>query len=193
MIGVDVSRWNGSIDWQAVAKAGYGFAFCKASEGRTGADPLYQENIEGAYHAGMLCAPYHFARPDNNEPEAEAAHFLEIVGSSKFSLPAVLDLEQPSTLRPPDVDAWVLRWMRLVDTAIGRPSILYSYPAYLMYMVRPSPELLSHPLWIADYSEEPPRIGQWKEWAFWQHTAKGTVPGIRSRVDLNRMVGWKSE
>lgn len=190
MIGVDVAHWNGSIEWDQVAKAGYSFAFVKSTEGRTGTDPLYRQNIEGAYAASMLCGPYHFARPDNNDAASEAAHFLDIVGSSKYSLPPVLDLEVTPELSPIALDAWCRDWMRVVDEATGHRSILYTYPAFLFHALRPSAELLSHPLWIADYSPGPPRIGQWKEWYFWQHTARGSVPGIRSRVDLNRMKGW---
>src|SRR6059058_1692614 len=65
--GIDVSHWNGSIDWSQVASSGERFAIMKATEGRTYVDPTYSSNRQGALDAGLAVTAYHFARPDSTQ------------------------------------------------------------------------------------------------------------------------------
>jgi GH25 family lysozyme M1 (1,4-beta-N-acetylmuramidase) len=74
--GIDVSHFQGTINWSSVAAAGKQFAFAKATEGVTYVDPTVGTNTAGARAAGLLVGVYHFAHPDTNTAAAEAQHFL---------------------------------------------------------------------------------------------------------------------
>src|SRR5579875_3824755 len=91
--GIDVSNNNGSIDWPAVSKAGYSFAFCKATEGLTYRDPTFAQNAHGAALAGLITGAYHYAHPGDGDPVAEADALCDAAQSIGVDLPPVLDLE----------------------------------------------------------------------------------------------------
>src|SRR3989344_2579701 len=75
--GVDVSHWQGSINWQNVYSAGQRFSFAKATEGTSFTDSQFSTNMVNGKNAGMLMGAYHFARPDvNSDAAAEARYFV---------------------------------------------------------------------------------------------------------------------
>jgi len=92
--GIDVSGWQGTVDWGAVRRSGRLFAFAKATEGATFVDDTFARNRQGMAASGLtLRGFYHFARPDRNTPAAEASHFLRTVGPLGPGEVPVLDLE----------------------------------------------------------------------------------------------------
>jgi lysozyme len=196
MHGVDVSNWQGSVDWGAVARSGRPFAFAKATEGATFVDAQFAANRLGMTAAGfVLRGFYHFARPDRNPPAVEAANFLRAVGTLGPGEVAVLDLEvAPSST----VGDWAAEWLAIVANATGRPPVLYSYQAYL-YSV-PTSRLTQYPLWVASWGANDgglppirPRTDRWSKWTFWQYTSNALVPGVAGRVDDNIFVGTEAE
>src|SRR5205085_3829049 len=94
--GIDVSNWQGSINWTKVAADGKRFAFLKACEGRTYVDPMYAQNRQGALAAGVVVGAYHFALPDSSKGDAiaEADHFAAVAGVRAGDVIPVLDLER---------------------------------------------------------------------------------------------------
>jgi GH25 family lysozyme M1 (1,4-beta-N-acetylmuramidase) len=106
--GIDVSHWNGTIDWAKVASSGRRFAFMKATEGTTFRDPTYAENRQGAVAAGLVVTAYHFARPDLNPggAVAEANHFADVAGIGAGDIIPVLDLERDGGLSPAALIDW---------------------------------------------------------------------------------------
>ena len=92
--GIDVSSWQGPVDWGAVRRTGRLFAFAKATEGKTFVDSTFVTNRRAMAGAGLvLRGLYHFARPDRNSAAEEADHFLRTVGPLAAGEVAVLDLE----------------------------------------------------------------------------------------------------
>lgn len=196
MHGVDVSNWQGPVDWGAVVRSGRPFAFAKATEGATFVDAQFGANRTGMAGAGLVLRGfYHFARPDRNTAVAEAAHFLRTVGPLGPGEVAVLDLEvAPSQT----VGDWAAEWLGIVAQATGRTPLLYSYQAYL-YSI-PTSRLTQYPLWVASWGDNDghlpaaqPRTDRWSRWSFWQYTSKAVVPGISGRVDDNVFVGTPAE
>src|SRR6185437_3367405 len=103
--GIDVSTWNGAIDWTKVAHAGYRFAFGKATEGTAYNDKTYTTNRNGSEAAGLVFGAYHFARPAGKNLAGatasairQANHFLAVAGPQPGELPPVLDLEATGNL-----------------------------------------------------------------------------------------------
>src|SRR5207244_5982134 len=126
MKGIDVNGKKGTINWARVRADGYEFAFVKATEGKTFDDERFAFNRRAAKAAGLVVGAYHYARPDNNTPEAEAQHFLRVARPLRGELLPALDWETE-----PPTAGWASRFLRAVETEIGTPPILYTYPDFL--------------------------------------------------------------
>jgi lysozyme len=90
--GIDISKWNGDIDWQRVRGSGVSFVFIKATEGKDSIDNKFQENWRGANAAGLPYAPYHFYYFCSTADE-QADWFIRNVPKAAMVLPPVLDVE----------------------------------------------------------------------------------------------------
>ncbi|HEU4558272.1 MAG TPA: GH25 family lysozyme [Longimicrobium sp.] len=189
--GVDISHHNGRVDWTRVRAAGYQFAYLKATEGATFRDSTYLRNRDAARRAGFVTGPYHFftlCTPGR----AQAQNLLSAQpGDAGASLPPGVDLEFGGNCgaRPPrdSVLAEVGRFLAVIDSAYGRPAVLYVtrefHAAYLQGGA-------DHPLWVRSVFTRP-RFG--REWVFWQYAATARVPGARGRTDLNVFRGTQAE
>lgn len=194
--GIDVSNWQGAVDWGRVKGSGRLFAFAKATEGSTFVDKTFASNRLGMAGAGLVLRGfYHFARPDRNTAAAEAAHFLRTVGPLSPGEVPVLDLE---VAPGPGVGDWAAEWLALVAQGTGRTPILYSYESYL-YSV-PTSRLTQYPLWVAAWGANdgtvpttPPGNDRWSRWTWWQYTSKATVPGVAGHVDDSIFMGTVEE
>lgn len=190
--GIDVSGWQGTVDWAAVRRSGRVFAFAKATEGATFVDSTFGPNRVGMAANGLaLRGFYHFARPDRNSAATEASHFLRTIGSLGLGEVAVLDLEVAPS---PKVGDWAAEWLDIVAKATGRTPILYSYQSYLYEI--PTSRLTQYPLWVASWGADDgtvpataPKTDRWSRWTWWQYTSKAAVPGVAGRVDDNLFFG----
>ena len=195
--GIDVSGWQGQVDWGAVQRSGRIFGFAKATEGATFVDRTFGANRAAMGQAGLVLRGfYHFARPDRNTAAAEAAHFLRTVGPLGPGEVAVLDLEVNSGL--PGIGDWAAEWLGRVHHATGRLPVIYSYQSYLYEI--PTSRLTPYPLWVAAWGDDnglvpttQPRTDRWSRWTFWQYTSKARVPGVSTLVDDNIFSGTPAE
>jgi len=184
--GVDVSHWQGRIDWRAVREDGVVFAFIKATEGRDLVDPNFARNWGAARQAGVKRGAYHFYRP-NVPASVQARHFLRTVSHGAGDLPPVLDVEVTGGATPAQLRRGIRTWLEIVERETGKRPIVYVNPRVARYI---DPEMRRHALWIAHYrATQPPIPGDWTRWTFWQYSSSGRVDGIRGRVDLNRYRG----
>ena len=194
--GIDVSHWQGTINWPLVAKAGKQFAFLKASDSTDYRDPTYAANRSNARAAGLVVGAYHFARPDATlgDAVAEADLFVDAAAPATGDLPPVLDLETSGGLSVTDLQAWVQAFMDRVHESTGIRGAIYVSPSFWSkYMGNTATFALNgyQVLWIAHWttaSQPTMPASNWagEGWTFWQYTSDGTVPGISGRVDLDR-------
>ena len=203
VIGVDVSHFQGPIDWAKVSADGVAFAFAKATDG-LGADPTFATNWNGANAAGIFRGAYHFFRPKLPAID-QAKHFCDTVGSlGPGDLPPVLDVESiPLRLGPGDdwdslltADARqkvVMDWLAFVSDALQKTPILYTNRSFWQPKFGVPSTFATFPLWIAAYATAPSLPGTWQRWTFWQHTDHGQVSGIKGDVDMDRFNGSLSE
>lgn len=194
--GIDVSKWQGVINWAQVASDSidrYGdkptFAFIKATEGNGYTDPDFGRNAVGAAAAGLVVGFYHFARPDlGNTPEAEAAWFVRVV--APFMRPgelAALDLE----VQGGNYAEWARRWLAAVRAALGFEPVFYTYRSYFAAHGISFASIGSQAgLWLAAPGPEsaPGPMAGWPVLAFWQEGTK-TLPGISGAVDFDAFLG----
>jgi lysozyme len=188
--GLDVSHFQGTVDWPQVAQAGYAFAFIKATDGITYVDPMFAANWAGAKAAGLLRGAYHFFEADD-DPQQQAASYLNAVSLQPGDLPPVLDVESSSTsgeVPTATVVQRVAAWLQAVQQATGCTPILYTDRTYWNSLA--TEQFSGYPLWVAEYGVASPTLPLgWTSWAFWQFSQSGEISGIATSVDLNLFQG----
>jgi MYXO-CTERM domain-containing protein len=192
--GVDVSYYQGTIDWAAAKADGVEYAFVRVSDGLGTEDTKFAQNWAGTRANGILRGAYQFFRP-NQDPIAQADLLLARMGTLEANdLPPVIDVEASGGLAPAEVAAKVRIWIDRVAPVIGRAPIIYTGLYFWRDQVG-APDMTTSPLWHAQYSTvECPNIAPpWSDWAFWQFTSSGSVAGIAGNVDVNRFNGTRDQ
>ncbi|WP_167856875.1 glycoside hydrolase family 25 protein [Hymenobacter aquaticus] len=183
--GIDVSSYQGTIDWKTVAEHDVRFAFIKASEGVTLRDARFRRNWREAQRAGIYRGAYHYFQP-NYDGAKQANLFTRTVPLAVGDLPPVLDVEAPEFHDVAVMRRGVGTWLRLVERHYGVKPILYSN--YSFYKRHLAGHFDDYPLWLAHYEVESPQLPPDK-WIIWQHSDEAYVPGIRGTVDFNVFQG----
>lgn len=193
ILGIDVSEFQGQIDWQQVANAGVEFAIIRVGGRGYGAagglyeDDLARANYEGARAAGLKVGAYFFSQAINVEEAREEANFvLGKISDWKLDMPVVFDWEYVSdTARTANVDKRTLTncvgaFCETVEES-GRKAMCYFNPDHAENYLHLE-ELTEYQFWLAMYTDRmtyPYRVDMW------QYTREGTVPGIAGQVDIN--------
>jgi GH25 family lysozyme M1 (1,4-beta-N-acetylmuramidase) len=197
--GIDVSHWQGTIDWTKVRAAGKKFVFIKASENTSFVDSKYATNRANAKAAGLLVGAYHFAQPGTgaNDAVAEADHFVNTARIRSGDLIPILDLEVTNGMGTTALQAWTRSFLTRVYDRTGVRAGIYVSPSFWSGNMGNSSWFAANGykvLWVAHWTTASgPSVpaGNWggHGWTFWQYTSSGTVAGISGRVDLNRYKG----
>ena len=177
--GVDVSKYQGLIDWNAVKNAGYSFAFVKIGSAKSSLDPYYAYNLISADAVGMKVGAYVYSYATTVEGAIEEARFaVAALAPFAISLPVVYDLEDQvhRNMTPQQLAALATAFCSTVQAA-GYHPMLYASKNWATEKIAPVP----YDMWIAQYSD----VCEYPNPAFWQFTSKGSVPGIAGNVDLN--------
>jgi GH25 family lysozyme M1 (1,4-beta-N-acetylmuramidase) len=191
--GIDVSHWQGTIDWAKVKAAGKTFVIAKATEGIGFKDDHYDRFKSGAIAQGLMFGAYHFARPGSNDPVKEADWFVNSMGQQRGMLIPTLDLERTGGLGTTALTNWVKAWLQRVDSRLGVKAMIYVSPSFwrtYMGNTRWFADNGYSVVWVAHWNTTSPSVpaDNWggRSWTFWQYTDSGAVPGISGHVDLNR-------
>jgi lysozyme len=185
--GIDVSHYQGVIDWSQVAEAGTAFVFIKATEGTSYAAPQFQDNWSGAKAAGLLRGAYHFFQP-GEDPQQQAEYFLSVVQTVPGDLPPVLDVEISGEAS--EIIEGAQTWLAAVEKATGKAPILYTSPAFWDDLGVSPAGFDRYSLWVAEYGVTAPKIPEgWTAWTFWQFSESGEVAGVEGSVDLDLFQG----
>ena len=197
--GIDISNWQGTIDWNGVAASGKRFAYMKASEGTSYVDTTYATNRAQAKALGLYVGAYHFAQPDRTPGDAvaEADFFLAMSQLAVGDLLPVLDLEVTGGLGPLDLQEWVKAYLGRIYERTGARGVIYVSPNFWKNAMGDTAWFAANgyrTLWVAHWTSGPAPLvpaANWSGigWTFWQYTSSGAVPGISGRVDLNRYNG----
>ena len=184
--GIDVSHWQGSIDWQRVKVAGIRFAYLKATQGATLGDPRLETNYEGAIQAGIPVGLYHvFIANAGNE---QIDNWLKASKAFPCQLPAWLDIEPGAV-----TDDTVHQAIAFLGMCFQPSDCVYCSPSTAQ-VVLTDPVFQTYKLAIAHYTGAPsPNTVLWSDWLFWQHSAVGKVDGIETAVDLDWFHGSEED
>ena len=195
--GIDVSHWQGDINWDLVKNDDISFAYIKATEGVDYIDPKFSINLQEAKKAGLLVGAYHFCTPSNlKDAKDEALHFTNViqkhVGIEQLNLPPVLDIEKNQGLNKEQISELVEAWVAMVKQETQKQPIIYSYAYFIRDFL--DKRLNTIPLWLAHYDQKQlPFSLPWPSWVFLQFTDQGQVNGINGNVDLNEFNGGIDE
>ncbi|HSA19958.1 MAG TPA: GH25 family lysozyme [Myxococcota bacterium] len=190
VMGIDVSKWQGDIDWHAVRAAGFEYAQIRLAYGVYTFDEYFERNWAGARAAGVRRGAYQWFKPDQ-DPLAQAEVLLAHLTLEPGDLPPMVDVEDTGG-QPPQVVAERLgQYLAHVEAATGTTPLLYTGYYFWRDQVGGATQFVDHPLWIAQYNDHacPDIPAPWTRWAFWQFTSQGSVPGIYGDVDLDRFNG----
>lgn len=194
--GVDVSSYQGEIDWPVIAAQGMRFAFIKATEGASNVDARFAYNIKGALDAGLYAGAYHFFGFSSKGGE-QAENLCRALSPFKRMLPPVLDVEYSGSYKnptPEQLDA-AKRELRIcaerISAVLGVQPLIYCPEDVYFGVIRGSFDGLG--LWIRNVSSPPDgRI----PWLFWQYSSTTRLKGYTGPercIDLNVFGGSEEE
>lgn len=190
--GIDVSSYQGTVDFTQVAGAGNAFAFVRLSSGQN-VDTRFAANFAAAKNAGLVRGAYQYFYParDVDQQVDVLVQSLRTAGYTTDDLPPVLDLETLDGLPAATVVTLARHWLDRVETELRvRPLV---YTANFMSNVTGT-NFSAYPLWVANYGATCPLMPTgWTEWVFWQTSESGRVPGVTGNVDLDTFNGTRAE
>ena len=188
--GIDVSAYQGQVDWASVAAGGARFAYVRASEQAGIPDSYFAANYQGAKANGLYVGAYHRARPDLSSGRAQADFFLDHAQyiADGQTLPPMLDIEWPRAdwaglnacynMTPAQMSAWIRDFVGEVAARTGQRAVIYTSTNWWNPCTGNDAAFGSYPLFIARYAASPlPLPAGWAKWTVWQYSSSGTLPG----------------
>ena len=203
-LGLDVSGYQGNVDWTAAWNSGIRFVYIKASEANSPMNDYFSQQYNGSAQAGMLRGAYHFARPNLSSGSSQARSFVNSGGGwsgDGITLPGVLDLEDNTSddsgkcfgLSPSQLTSWTKDFTSTYKALTTRDAVIYTGYYFWQDCLQGATSFgLTNPLWIAAYGAAADDVwmpGNWPQYTFWQYTSNGAVSGISGPVDQNLFNG----
>ena len=196
--GVDVSHYQGKIDWHVLSAQSIHFAYIKATEGSSLVDEYFAQNWKDAHETPLYVGAYHFFSFDS-PGQSQAENFIATVPDTENALPPVIDLEYygDKAKNPPERNAVrqeLDALIRALEAHYGKTPVIYTtYSCYRQYLKGDMPDC---PIWYRSVYA-PPVIGP--EWTFWQYRCDARLPGYagnhweQKNIDLNVYRGSYAE
>lgn len=183
--GVDVSVWQGEIDFAKVRDSGIQAVYIRAAEGTNLIDRYFERNYDGARDAGLKYGFYHYVTARSvDEAKEQADFFARLIRTKPYNMRAAMDFENLSGLTPEEATAIAEAYLERLASESGHTPVFYTN-AYDARSIWKS-HFTKYPLWVADYGvREPYSIGGWRDWSGFQYNDKGMVNGIRGHVDMD--------
>ena len=195
MLGIDVSEWNGNIDWKKVKEAGIEFVYIRiggrgwGQAGNMYGDGMADIHYAGAKEQGLLIGAYFFSQATNAEEAREEAQYcLDYTKDWEMDLPIVMDWEyisgeaRTAGISRRDLTDAVLSFCKTINQTGGKAALYTGWEIRQEWMY--PYEVLDIPFWLAMYTTN---MDYPYEFAAWQYTGSGRVPGISTDVDMNIM------
>jgi lysozyme len=196
--GIDVSKFQGDIDWNAVAGSGVKFAWIKATEGGDRADERFQANWTGAKAAGVPHGAYHFVywcRP----PLEEMANFEQNAPVENDALPPVLDVEATPTSRTCHrhlTEEGAIADMKVMldemERHYGKRPIIYTTVDFYQAILADG-AFMDYAIWVRSTKYHPAVKYGPRPWRFWQYQSDGSIAGIAAHVDRDAFFGTNDQ
>lgn len=177
--GIDVSKWQGQINWPAVAQSGVSFAFIRVGSTKKGLDEYFYYNMLAAQQSGIKTGVYIYSYATNvQEAAIEAEFVLNAIQNVQVSFPVVWDVEDSvqKNLSPETLSLMANTFCAMIE-AEGYYPMVYSNTTWFTTKIGP----VFYDKWVAQWNT----VCEVADAAVWQYTSKGSVPGINGNVDLD--------
>ena len=187
--GVDVSEYQGKIDWKLLSEQGIDFAFIKATEGSSYVDEYFEYNFENSQKTDLKIGAYHFFSYDSSG-KTQAENFINTVSIVENALPPVADVEfyGDKASNPPDkeiVQKELNDFLNTLENHYGKKPIIYAtMKSYKLYI---EGDYTEYDIWIRDVVKSP-SLEKGEEWTFWQYIDKELLQGYSGEerlIDMN--------
>ncbi len=184
--GIDVSHYQGSIDWNLVAQdTNIQFVYIKATEGKSYLDDKYKQNIEQARNVGLSVGSYHFFRMTSS-PQEQFENITNNIDKNQQDLIPMIDVETTDGKSVDEVRNALKKLTNLMEKHYGEKPLIYG--TMRSYNTICAPDFNDHLLYIGRFSDTlPPKIKGGGKAAVWQFSEKGEIKGIPKPVDLCRL------
>ena len=183
--GIDVSQWQGNINFEAVSQSGIEVVYIKSSEGYS-VDPYFETNYKKATDAGLKVGVYHYVTATTvEEAQSEAAFFVSNLEGKTIDCRLAMDFEYFGNLSRNQINEIGLAFLQTVESLSGKEVVVYSDTSNAINIWDET--IAQYPLWVAEYGVESPQAnGTWLDWVGFQYSDTGIISGIDgSSVDLD--------
>lgn len=182
-VGIDVSEWQGEINWNEVKNSGIQIVYIRSSEGNNYIDPDAIRNYNGAKENNIKVGFYHYLTARTTSEAIEQANFfVSVIKGLNVDCRLAMDFESFGDLSISEINSISKTFLQEVERLSGKEVIIYSDAYNAAYTF--STELAeTYPIWVADYFVSQPGNGNWKVWDGFQYTDEGIVDGIEDYVD----------
>lgn len=185
-MGIDVSEWQGDIDFRKVKEYGIEIVYIRAGQGFGYEDSKFQRNYTEAKKYNLKVGVYHYVTARNeDEAKSQAKFFVSLLSRKQIDCKLAMDYEYFPGLSRAEINKVAIAFLKEVENLSGKQTIVYSDAnnANNTFVG----EVRNYPLWIAQYGvSEPQNNGGWKSWEGFQYTSRGRVSGIDGYVDRDR-------
>ena len=184
--GIDVSGYQGNINYSKVKQAGIEIVYMKSSEGSNYVDSHFERNYTEAKRNGLKVGVYHFLTARSiAQAETQAQFFVSLISGKNIDCKLAMDFESFGNLNKQQINDIAIAFINKVRELSQKDVVVYSNTYDATYIFEG--EVTEYPLWVAQYGvSEPQDNGNWTSWVGWQYADDGEVNGINARVDMNR-------
>lgn len=183
--GMDVSQWQGEIDFEAVRTSGVQVVYIRTGEGAEYVDAYFQSNYDKALAAGMKIGFYHYVTASTTaQAQQQAEFFYSLIRDKQTDCCPAMDFESFPGLTDEEINRIGAAFMETLADRLGYAPAIYtdSYNAASLW----DSSFSAYPLWVADYGvTQPESTGPWTTWDGFQYTDRGQAPGVSGYVDMD--------
>ena len=184
--GIDVSNWQGNINFTEVANSGIQVVYIKATQGTNYVSPTFEQSYKNAKANGLKIGFYHYVTArSEEEARQEAQFFASKIAGKEVDCRLAMDFEEFGNLSNNEINAIGLAFIRRLEELTQKPVVIYSntYTARTIW----NEEIANYPLWVAEYGVSSPQDnGKWSTYIGWQYTDMGEIAGINGYVDRDK-------
>lgn len=183
--GIDVSHWDGSIDFDKVKDDGIKIVYIKATQGEFFVDPHFVTNAKNAKKSGLLTGYYHyFTAVSEDGAINEAIHFVDTIKNYPWDCRLAIDIEESNNLDGYTLSNLCRIFLEKVKSLTKSDVVIYTYTSFITSYLKTYLDV--YPLWIAEYGVNTPRSNDiWNTWIGFQYSNNGHIAGLSSEVDLD--------
>ncbi len=181
--GIDISSWQGNVNFKKVKDGGIEIVYIKATEGISYVNNYFSSSYKNAKEQGLKVGFYHFFL-GGIDPKAQARHFVNTIGNREFDCRLAIDIEQTNGLNKTSLTSAAIIFLEEVKRLTSKGIVVYTYTNFARTSL--DSRLGIYPLWIAEYGVSKPASNPiWNQCVGFQFSSTGQVPGVSGNCDLN--------